>query len=86
MPYNHNFELHPLPHPWRNVPLRLPAITGEMELYSMSEIPEWVDYVYSGDEICDLYNSYGSLQKGFINSVIGQKGCTMTTDDPFSSI
>ncbi len=57
------------------------AITGEMELYSMSEIPEWVDYVYSGDEICDLYNSYGSLQKGFINSVIGQKGCTMTTDD-----
>ncbi|MDE7308070.1 MAG: hypothetical protein K2N61_05305 [Lachnospiraceae bacterium] len=57
------------------------AVTGEMELYSMSEIPEWVDYVYSGDEICDLYNSYGSLQKGFINSVIGQKGCTMTTDD-----
>lgn len=57
------------------------AVTGEMELYSMDEIPEWVDYVYSGDEICDLYNSYGSLQKGFINSVIGQKGCTMTTDD-----
>ncbi len=57
------------------------AITGEMELYSIDKIPEWVDYVYSGDEICDLYNSYGSLQKGFINSVIGQKGCTMTTDD-----
>ena len=57
------------------------AVTGEMELYSIDKIPEWVDYVYSGDEICDLYNSYGSLQKGFINSVIGQKGCTMTTDD-----
>jgi len=57
------------------------AITGEMKLYSIEEIPEWVDYVYSGDEICELYNSYGSLQKGFINSVIGQKGCTMTTDD-----
>lgn len=57
------------------------AVTGEMELYSINKIPEWVDYVYSGDEICDLYNSYGSLQKGFINSVIGQKGCTMTTDD-----
>lgn len=57
------------------------AVTGEMELYSINEIPEWVDYVYSGDEICDLYNSYGSLQKGFINSIIGQKGCTMTTDD-----
>lgn len=57
------------------------AVTGETELYSMEEIPEWVDYVYSGDEICDLYNSYGSLQNGFINSIIGQKGCTMTTDD-----
>lgn len=57
------------------------AITGETKLYSMEEIPEWVDYVYSGDEICALYNSYGSLQKGFINSIIGQKGCTMTTDD-----
>lgn len=57
------------------------AVTGEAELYSMEEIPEWVDYVYSGEEICDLYNAYGSLQKGFINSIVGQKGCTMTTDD-----
>ncbi|MDY5576951.1 MAG: hypothetical protein SPF70_05670 [Lachnospiraceae bacterium] len=57
------------------------AVTGEMKLYDMEDVPEWVDYVYSGETICDLYNSYGKLQKGFINSIIGQKGCTMTTDD-----
>lgn len=57
------------------------AITGETKLYDIKDVPQWVDYVYSGDEICELYNAYGSLQKGFINSLIGQKGCTMTTDD-----
>jgi hypothetical protein len=59
----------------------LNAVTGEMQLYNIAELPEWVDYVYSGETICDLYNQYGLYQDGFINSIIGQKGCTMTTDD-----
>lgn len=59
----------------------LDAVTGEMEFYNIAELPEWVDYVYSGETICELYNQYGILQDGFINSIIGQKGCTMTTDD-----
>lgn len=57
------------------------ATTGEMTRYAKEDIPEWVDYVYSGDEICSMYNAYGRLQNGFINSIIGQKGCTKTTDD-----
>lgn len=57
------------------------AITGDSELYSIKDTPKWIDYVYSGNIVCDLYNTYGTLQKGFINSLIGQKNCTQTTDD-----
>ena len=44
-------------------------------------MPSWVDIVYTGDLASEKYNWYGRLSGGFFNSVIGQKGCRITTDD-----
>lgn len=55
--------------------------TGDCEYKSVSEIPNWVDRVYDGDLACDKYNWYGMLSGGFMNSIIGNKGCKVTTDD-----
>lgn len=55
--------------------------TGDCEYKNVSEIPNWVDRVYDGDLACDKYNWYGMLSGGFMNSIIGNKGCKVTTDD-----
>ena len=54
---------------------------GESELYSIDEVPNWIDIVYTGELVCEKYNWYGTLSGGFINSIIGNKGCKQTTDD-----
>lgn len=54
---------------------------GSSELYSIGEVPQWVDIVFTGDLASQKYNWYGTLSGGFINSLIGQKGCKQTTDD-----
>lgn len=56
------------------------AITGETEDYSIKDAPQWIDRAYSADLLVELYNYYGSLKHGFINSVLGQKDCLRTTD------
>lgn len=55
--------------------------TGESELYSVGDVPAWVDAVYSGDLAEEKYNWHGTLSGGFWNSVIGNKNCKQTTDD-----
>ena len=40
----------------------------------------WVDHVFAADLLTQLYDYHGTLQNGFINSVLGQKGCLKTTD------
>ena len=55
--------------------------SGESLYYSNGNVPEWVDNLLTGDFACELYDSYGTLRNGWINSVIGQKGCLKTTDD-----
>lgn len=55
--------------------------TGDSEYLEIGQIPVWVDRVYDGDLACQKYNWYGNLSGGFINSIIGNKGCKMTTDD-----
>ena len=55
--------------------------TGESEIYAVSDVPAWVDAVYSGDLAEQKYNWYGTLSGGFINSIIGNKDCKQTTDD-----
>lgn len=54
------------------------AITGESQYYT--DIPTWVDGVYSAEVIMDQYDYYGTYQGGFINSLFGQKNVTVTTE------
>ncbi|MCD8105386.1 MAG: CvpA family protein [Lachnospiraceae bacterium] len=54
------------------------AITGESTYYE--EVPTWVDRVYSADQLVVQYNYHGTLVNGWINSWLGQKGITTTSD------
>jgi len=56
-------------------------VSGDCEYYKINNIPSWVDNVYNGHLLEKKYNWYGLLSDGFINSIIGQKGCKQTTDD-----
>jgi translation elongation factor P/translation initiation factor 5A len=55
--------------------------TGDTAYYDLADVPGWVDRVYDGSLACKKYDWYGTLSGGFINSVIGNKGCKQTTDD-----
>lgn len=57
----------------------LNACTGEVTFYSLSEIPEWIELTFSGDEVELLYNRYGRYLNGFIN--FSKTGETRVTDD-----
>ena len=54
---------------------------GSSEIYKIDETPAWVDIVYDGNLACEKYNWHGTLSGGFINSIIGNVGCKMATDD-----
>lgn len=56
------------------------AVTGESVYHSLEEIPTWVDRVFSADLIIEQYDYRGMYSGGFINSVLGQKNVTVTTD------
>lgn len=56
------------------------AITGETEDYAIEDAPQWIDRAYSADLLVELYDYYGTLRHGFLNSVFGQKDCLVTTD------
>ena len=53
------------------------AITGESQYYE--EVPAWVDRLYSAELIMQQYDYHGQYQNGFLNSIFGQKGVTVTT-------
>ena len=54
---------------------------GSSELYSVGEVPRWVDIVFDGYLAEEKYDWHGTLSGGFWNSTIGNKGCKQTTDD-----
>lgn len=54
------------------------AVTGESTYYE--EVPSWVDRVYNAYMLIDQYNYHGALVNGFINSILGQKAVTQTTE------
>lgn len=56
------------------------AVTGEMTDYAVEDVPTWVDKVYSANMLIGLYDYHGTLKHGFINSVLSQKDCLVTTD------
>ena len=54
------------------------AVTGESSY--MEEVPGWVDRVYDADLLVQQYNYHGRYVNGWINSWLGQKGITTTTE------
>ena len=56
------------------------AQTGETKDYKIEDCPQWVDRAYPADLLLELYDYHGMLKNGFLNSVLGQKGCLKTTD------
>ncbi len=53
------------------------AVTGECEY--VTDVPTWVDAVYDAALIIEQYDYYGQYQNGFLNSLFGQKGVSVTT-------
>lgn len=56
------------------------AITGKTKTYKIEDVPEWIDRAYSADLLVELFDYYGTLKHGFINSILSQKDCLETTD------
>lgn len=54
------------------------AVTGESEYYE--QVPTWVDTLYVPELIMQQYDYHGTLVNGFINSILGQRDVTITTD------
>ena len=54
------------------------AVTGECTYYE--DVPTWVDTVYTPELIMQQYDYHGTYVNGFINSIFGQRGVTLTTD------
>lgn len=54
---------------------------GSSVKYPIGNVPSWVDIVYDGYLASEKYNWQGMYSGGWLNSVIGQKGCKQTTDD-----
>ena len=52
---------------------------GTSEIYAVENAPAWIDNVFDGDLACEKYNWYGTLSRGFWNSVIGKRDCRTTT-------
>lgn len=55
------------------------AVTGACVYYPADQIPIWVDKIYNATLIKQQYDYYGKLKNGFLNSIFGQKGVTVTT-------
>lgn len=56
------------------------AVTGETVSYDIEDAPTWIDHVYSAELLIRLYDYHGVLKNGYLNSLLSQKGCLMTTD------
>lgn len=58
----------------------LDAVTGETKEYSLDEIPDWVDRVFSANNVLTRVDDYYTYQDGFWNTVFSQTGVKETTD------
>lgn len=56
------------------------AVTGECIDYDISDVPQWIDKVYSAELLMRLYDYAGIYVHGFWNSYLGQKDCLRTTN------
>ena len=62
------------------------AVTGESSFYSLDDIPQWCDKVFSADLVYDQLGSYGKYRSGFWNSLIGQSGVLVPTGSSAPSL
>lgn len=58
----------------------LNAVTGETKRYDLKDIPDWVDRVFSANNVISRVDDYYTYQKGFWNTVFSQTGVKKTTD------
>ena len=56
------------------------AVTGDSIYYAVEDVPTWVDRVFSADLIVAQYDYRGMYSGGFINSILGQKNVTTSTE------
>lgn len=56
------------------------AVSGEMEDYKVSEVPQWIDAVYGAGMIIEQADYWGAYKNGFWNSIFTQKNVVATTD------
>ena len=54
-------------------------INGKSKYYNVKDVPKWVDHVYEADLILEQVTDWGRFEKGYINSLISQKGVVETT-------
>ncbi len=55
-------------------------VDGTSKKYKLDEIPSWVDNVYPASLVIEQVNDWGTYQKGFLNSIFGQKNVVNTTE------
>lgn len=58
----------------------LDAVTGESKEYSLADIPDWVDRVYSASNVISRVDDHYTYQNGFWNTIFSQTGVKHTTD------
>lgn len=58
----------------------LDAVTGESKEYALDDIPEWVDRVYSAENVIARVDDHYTYHNGFWNTVFSQTGVKRTTD------
>ena len=92
---NPEFEIDEYGHPWWIAPrvvktiglfggrdiqgaVLVDAVTGESRY--CETVPDWVDTLYTPALIMEQYDYHGTLINGFLNSILGQRDVTMTTE------
>lgn len=56
------------------------AVTGEHVYYDIADVPHWIDKVYDANLLIEQYDYYGTLKKGYLNSIFGQRECLKSTE------
>ena len=58
-------------------------VTGKSKKYALKDVPKWVDIVWDGDLICQVYNIANKNINGWWNGTGygANTGCKRTTDD-----
>lgn len=55
-------------------------VSGDMEKYSVDEVPSWVDRVQPADIAMNQLNNWGQYVNGFFNTLFGQKDMLSLTE------